>query len=166
MVTLSENSRSERNDRPTNEEIAAFQAATPDLIGVALRSLEVLAGEVSLPQFRLLLALRDTGRCQSSRVARALGVGASSVTRLADRLYASGHITRGRDERSRSVVTLELTERGRELVEKVLEWRHRELARILSRLPAEARAATAGGLRLFHEAVGEDYAAHSGAMPL
>jgi DNA-binding MarR family transcriptional regulator len=144
---------------PSDEEIQAFQRATRDLIGVALRSVELLEGEVSLPQLRLLLVLNDLGRSPSSRVAHALGLGASSVTRLADRLFASGHITRGSDPHHRSVVTLELTGHGHRLVARVLQWRHAELERILTRLSPEQRATTAAGLRAFHQVVGEAYTA-------
>jgi DNA-binding MarR family transcriptional regulator len=144
---------------PTHAEIEAFQTAARDLVGIALRSLETLDREVSAPQFRLLLALDGLGRSPSSQVAQALGLGASSVTRLADRLHASGHLARGRDAAHRSVVTLELTERGQRLVAAVLAWRQRELERILDRLPPAQRAATAAGLRAFHHAVGEGYAA-------
>ncbi|GAA1984792.1 MarR family winged helix-turn-helix transcriptional regulator [Kitasatospora viridis] len=153
---------------PTDQEIQALQTATRDLIGVALRSLDLLAGEVSLPQFRLMLALGDLGRVPSSQVAEALGVGASSVTRLADKLHASGHLTRGTDEHHRSVVTLELTERGHRLVDEVLAWRHDELGRLLATLPAGLRAATAEGLTLLHHAIGErtELLAQHGPVPL
>ncbi|QMU67339.1 MarR family transcriptional regulator [Streptacidiphilus sp. P02-A3a] len=151
--------RSTASDEPTHDEIQAFQTAARDLIGVALHSLEVLDGEVSLPQFRLLVTLNDLGCSPSSKVAHALGLGASSITRLADRLADSGHLARGRDERHRGVVTLELTERGHLLVDQVLAWRERELARVLAMLEPEQRAATAAGLRAFHAAVGENYAA-------
>lgn len=152
---------------PTDGEIQAFQTAARDLIGVALHSLEVLDGEVSLPQFRLLLTLRDLGRAPSARVAHALGLGASSVTRLADRLEGSGHLVRGRDARHRGVVTLEPTGRGLRLVDEVLTWRERELARVLAMLEPGQRAATAAGLRAFHAAVGDGYAAElHGPVPL
>lgn len=148
-------------------EVEAFQTATRDLVGVAVRSLELLEDEVSLPQFRMLVVLENQGRSPSSKVARELGLGASSVTRLGDRLEASGHVVRGHDPQSRSVVTLELTAAGRELVARVMQWRRAELARILSRLPASARAELAAGLRRFHEAVGEEYAGElHGPVPL
>ena len=146
-------------DGPTRTEVDAFRTAARDLTGVALRSLELLGGEVSLPQFRLLLAVNELGRSPSSQVARALGLGASSVTRLADRLHASGHLARGTDAAHRSVVTLELTARGRQLVEQVLAWRQHELERLLRRLTPAQRGATAAGLRAFHQAVGDGYGA-------
>lgn len=152
---------------PAEAEIEAFQTATRDLIGVALRSLEPLDGEVSLPQLRVLLALRDHGRSPSARVAEALGLGASSVTRLADRLTASGHVERGHDPHNRSVVTLELTRRGEQVVTGVLRSRHAEFERVLTRLEPGVRAETAAGLRAFHTVVGDLYAGGlRGAMPL
>jgi DNA-binding MarR family transcriptional regulator len=117
--------------------VETLQAATWVLAGVALRSLDVLGGEVSLPQFRVLAVLADLGHAWSGRVARALGLEASTVTRLADRLVTSGHVTRGRDPRHRGVVTLALTPSGEDLVARVLQWRRDELSRILGHLAAD-----------------------------
>ena len=94
------------------EQVEALQAATRVLAGVALRSLDVLDGVITLPQFRMLAVLAELGTARSARVARALSLDASTVTRLADRLVAAGHVARGSDPRHRSVVTLELTPSG------------------------------------------------------
>ena len=152
---------------PTDREIQAFQRAARDLIGVALHSVQAAGEGVSLAQMRVLVALRDLGRCPSSKVAVALGLGPSSITRLADRLASSGHVERGAAANHRGVVTLELTAAGRELVEAVLEWRRQELDRILSRIDPAQRALTAQGLERFHEVVGTAYAADPpGPVPL
>jgi hypothetical protein len=45
--------------------IEVLQAATRVLAGVALRSVDVLGGAVTLPQFRMLAVLADLGRCRS-----------------------------------------------------------------------------------------------------
>src|ERR1700733_338815 len=66
-------------------EVAELEMLTRALVGITLESLEVLGGEVSLPQFRLLLAASTLGRAPSSRLAGAAGGPASSGTRLADR---------------------------------------------------------------------------------
>src|ERR1700761_1130313 len=92
-----------------------LQAATRMLAGVALRSLDSLGTAVTLPQFRLLAVLADLGPVPSGQAARALGLGPSTVTRLADRMVAAGHVTRGTDPRHRGVVTLALTASGRDL---------------------------------------------------
>ena len=131
--------------------VETLQAATRVLAGVALRSLDVLGGEVSLPQFRVLAVLADLGR------ARALGLEASTVTRLADRLVNSGHVTRGRDPRHRGVVTLALTPSGEDLVARVLQWRRDELSRILGHLAPVDREAATRALGLLVEAAGDGY---------
>jgi len=144
----------ESQDRPqtTEQELAAFEGATQDLVGLALRSVERL--EVSLPQFRLLLTLQRQGRSTSSDCAKALGVGNSSVTRLADRLNASGHVVRGADPTHRSIVTLELTESGHRIVQEVTERRRRDLKEALDRLAPNERAACAAALTSLHAVAG------------
>lgn len=156
-----------RQSKTPLDELTAFEVATRDLVGVALRSVELLNGEVSLPQYRLLLVLHENGRCTSTHVAQALGVVGSSVTRLGDRLQASGHLLRGADLSNRSVVTLELTERGRQLVKQVTTRRRRELRRVLDRLDADVRTACAEGLRSLHERLSDDYESDlHGPLPL
>lgn len=144
------------------DELSAFEIATRDLVGVALRSTDQL--EISLPQFRLLLTLHERGKLTSTECAHALGVVGSTVTRLADRLDASGHLTRGSDPNNRSIVTLALTERGRKLVRQVTARRRRELSRVLDRLDPTERAACAAALRSLHELLAADNALDDDAL--
>jgi DNA-binding MarR family transcriptional regulator len=139
------------------EQVAALQAATRVLAGVALRSLDVLGGVITLPQFRMLAVLAELGQARSSRVARALGLDASTVTRLADRLVTAGHVARGSDPRHRSVVTLELTPSGERLVAAVSQWRQRELSRIVAGLPPAARAQLTSVLGQLVASAGDGY---------
>jgi DNA-binding MarR family transcriptional regulator len=134
-----------------------LQAATRLLAGVALRSLDVLDAAVTLPQFRLLAVLADLGPVPSGQAARALGLDPSTVTRLADRMVAAGHVTRGTDPRHRGVVTLALTASGRDLVAAASAWRRRELARIMARLTPAQQAAATTALGLLVTAAGDDY---------
>jgi DNA-binding MarR family transcriptional regulator len=142
----------------TPEATEALQAATRLLVGVALRSLDALGAAVTLPQFRLLAVLADLGPAPSGQAARALGLDRSTITRLADRLVAAGHVTRGSDPRHRGVVILDLTASGRDLVAKVDAWRHQELAQIMGRLEATDRATVIGALSQLAQAAGDDYA--------
>jgi DNA-binding MarR family transcriptional regulator len=146
------------------EQVEALQAATRVLTGVALRSLDVLDGAITLPQFRMLAVLAELGRTRSSRVARALALDASTVTRLADRLVTAGHVARGSDPRHRSVVTLELTPSGKGLVSAVSQWRQRELGRIVAGLPPAARTQLSSVLGELVASAGEGYGV--GAEPV
>ncbi len=131
------------------DELRAFELATRDLVGVALRSLDDL--EVTLPQFRLLALLQEQGRCTSTHCAKELGVAGSSVTRLADRLHASGHLVRVADPSNRRIVALELTPQGRKLVQQATARRRRELSRVLDQIDPAQRAACATVLATLHE---------------
>jgi DNA-binding MarR family transcriptional regulator len=135
----------------TVEELLAFEIATRDLVGVALRSVADL--EVSLSQFRLLVVVRELGRPSSTRCAQALGVVGSSITRLADRLDASGHLVRMPDPDNRSVVVLELTEAGRRVVEQVTTSRRRQLGQALDHLEPHERATCVAALAKLHDAL-------------
>ena len=137
--------------------IEVLQAATRVLAGVALRSVDVLDGAVTLPQLRMLAVLADLGRCRWVQVARALGLVASRVTRLADRVVGGGHVTRGTEPGHRGVVTLELTATGQQLVSQVAAWREQELARILQQIPPAKRIQVTDALRQLVEAAGEGY---------
>lgn len=134
-----------------------LQAATRVLAGVALRSLDVLDSAVTLPQFRLLAVLADLGPVPSGRAARTLGLDPSTVTRLADRMVAAGHVARGADPGHRGVVTLALAPTGRELVAAADAWRRRELARIMAKLELADQAAVTVALALLVGAAGEEY---------
>lgn len=146
--------------------VAALLDTTRILVGVATRALEQLDADVSVPQFRLLLVLSELGATPSAQVAGRLGTVASSVTRLADHLEGAGHLSRHRGRPNRSVVSLELTASGRELVERVVGWRRAQLAEIVERLSAAEHAELTSALRLFCNATGSAYAVDLGVLAL
>jgi DNA-binding MarR family transcriptional regulator len=147
--------------------IGALQALTRVLVAVALRSVETPSrGAVSLPQFRVLLVIDDLGPTRPGMIARAVGIDPSTVTRLVDRLVASGHLSRARDPGHRGAVALALTELGREVVSQVLSWRKQELSRIAARLTRPEQETTAQALRQLAEAAGPDYGAMGAGLRL
>jgi DNA-binding MarR family transcriptional regulator len=147
---------SKSSEDDSTRAVRALLAATPLLVGVASRAMEALDEEVSLTQFRLLRALAELGATPSAVVADRLGSAASSVTRLADRLEDSGHLARRRERPNRTVVRLELTAAGRDLVTRVEEARRRELDALVDRLPAGAAARVADAVDALIEAAGTD----------
>ena len=137
--------------------VGVLQDATRLLAGVALRSVDERGGAVSLPQYRVLAVLADLGKVRSARVADALGLGASTVTRLVDRLAAAGHVLREDDPTNRSAVILQLTPAGRHLVTGVVAWRQAELERLLLLLTPAERRSLAIGLAQLVEVASEGY---------
>lgn len=139
-----------------DDPVEAFQLANRMLVGIATQSVsQVSSEEVSVAQFRLLATLNELGPVPSSRAAAALGLGPSSVTRLADRLESSGHLARTRERRNRSVVMLTLTRKGSRLVHRVMTWRRAALASLLERLDPGEVTSTARTLRRLVRFAGE-----------
>jgi DNA-binding MarR family transcriptional regulator len=149
------------------EDVEVFEALTRVLVGVAWDSAHAAPVGMTFPQTRLLLVLRDLGKVPSARLAEAMGVNASSITRHADKLEARGYLHRGTDERNRSVVTLEVTEAGQEVAGHVLARRHAALGAVLGRLDEEQRtSATDTARAVIAAAVAEPTVATSGPSPL
>jgi len=145
--------------------VDALQQVTRDLLGLAVRSVDEV-GEVSLPQMRLLFALRDGGQATCTQLAHVLDVNGSSVTRLADRLAASGHLVRSADPDSRSRVLLSLTEHGNDVIDAVLAWRSRELTRALHTLDAPTLDSLTRTLDVLHERLQRRHRDLTGPVPL
>jgi DNA-binding MarR family transcriptional regulator len=139
--------------------LETLQATMRVLTGIALRSLDVLDGAVTLPQFRILAVLADSGRAGSAQVARTLGIETSAVTRFTDRMVAARYASRDAAPDHLGEAVLELSASGEDLVGRVADWRERELARIVRRLPLAERTILTHALRQLVEVAGEDYGA-------
>lgn len=151
----------------SDADIAALEEMTRILVRVAWTSAHSAPSGVSFSQFRALLALHELGVVPSSRLAAALEVNASSITRLADKLAERGYLTRGQVPGNRGVVTLELTAAGREVVLEVLRRRHAALAGVLNELPPGWRERMVGDARRFAAAArAVDAGQFDGSWPL
>lgn len=122
-------------------DVAAIEIMTRALIGIALEAIQSEGAGVTLPQFRLLLALDGLGRVPSSKLAAQLGLSASAITRMVDRLEHAQLAQRGADQGNRCIVTVELTAAGQALVARVLGYRHARIATVLDRMNPDDRAA-------------------------
>ena len=116
------------------------------LVGVAVRSLETGASPVPLPQFRALTVLHRIGPCTAGGLAECLEQPPSTVTRLVDKLVAADLVQRATRADNRREVGVDLTRKGRAVVERVLRARAVELEQILARMPRASRDALARAL--------------------
>jgi len=73
--------------------------------------------QVSAPQLHCLLALNENGPLPPSRIARHIMVKSSTVTGIIDRLEQKGLVYRIRNSPDRRVITIQLTEAGKELAQ-------------------------------------------------
>ena len=139
----------------TTAETDALLTASRVLVAVAARSLAEHEAEVSLQQYRALVVLGSRGAQRPVDLAEALGVDPSTATRLCDRLVDKRLISRRRQVGDRREVRLELSDRGRTLVESVTQRRREEIARILSAVPEGDRGSLVRAFTAFAVAAGE-----------
>jgi DNA-binding MarR family transcriptional regulator len=140
-------------------DVAAFERLTQALVGITVQSLDALDGAVTIVQFRLLRTLDGLGRVSCTTLATALDTAGSSVTRLVDKLEAAGYVVRGADPHSRTIVTVEVTPAGREVVAAVLERRHTLLEQVLDAMPSAQRDRAADAAASFVLLAGDAVAA-------
>ncbi|OOE06391.1 MarR family transcriptional regulator [Anoxybacillus kestanbolensis] len=89
------------------------------------------------PQFFILNLLSKRGKCTVSELADEMFVKPSAITTMIDRLYKSGFVLRDRDEEDRRVVYVQLSEKGKEMLQHARAERRKIIERYLSQLQLE-----------------------------
>ena len=93
--------------------------------------------QVSATQLHCLLALYDHGPLPPSQIARYIMVKSSTVTGIIDRLEQKDLVYRLRDSPDRRVITIQLTEAGRELTQHAPPPLQQKIVEGLKKLPEE-----------------------------
>lgn len=147
--------RSTSSGKEADDVVDAVLRASRVLVSVAARSLAGVSDEVTVPQYRALVILANRGAQNAAALADALGVHASTLTRLCDRLVSKRLITRTESPNNRREVVLALTPSGRRLVKSVTVRRRNEIARIVAAIPKSQRHLMVRALQAFGDAAGE-----------
>lgn len=124
-----------------DEIIEAVLTTSRVFVAIAARSIEELDSEVTLPQFRLLIVLATHGTQSLGRLAEHLAVNSSTATRMSDRLIRKGLMQRRASSLDCREIRVDLTQGGQQLVERAMESRRRELARLLNSISASEQRA-------------------------
>ena len=135
--------------------VDAVLSASRVLVAVAARSLSGVAEEVTLTQYRSLVVLASRGPQSVAALAEAVAVTPPTASRLSDRLVRKGLIHRRVDDRDRRLVSLALTETGRQLVDEVTGRRRAEISRLLEAVPLEAQRSMVAALQQLATVAGE-----------
>jgi DNA-binding MarR family transcriptional regulator len=138
-----------------DELVTAVLTASRVLVGVSARSLAGVEDAVTVTQFRTLVVLDSHGAINLNRLAELLDVTPSTAMRMIDRLLTAELVTRTENPTNRREVQLGLTKAGSQLVQQVTAKRRREIARIVTAMPAAQRSDLIAVLRAFADAAGE-----------
>ena len=155
---MSERAEGRTGRAPADDLTDAAEAAlvaSRALVGVAARSLAAIEATVTLVQYRAMVVLASREGLNVGSLAEALGIHASTATRLCDRLAEKELIDRHTSTASRREVVLGLTAEGRALVRAVTARRRREIVKIIGHLDETQRAALVAAFETFADAAGE-----------
>ena len=127
-------------------------AASRVLVGIATRSLEATARDVTLPQCRALVTMAQLGPSSLVALADALRVNPSTAKRMCDRLIVKGLVDR---VAAGGGLSLKLTRRGRDVVRRITEARRQELRQVVDQLSDAERVELVRCMEAFRRAGGE-----------
>jgi DNA-binding MarR family transcriptional regulator len=137
------------------ELVKALVAVSRAMVALAVRNLAALDADVTLPQYRALVALANGGPQRSAVFAQELNVAPSTLTRMCDRLVGKSLVHRFHRGSDRRSIWLGLTPAGRELVGVVMQARRAEIEETVRSAGLEATAAVLDLLHAFVKAAGE-----------
>ena len=146
------------SDDQLDDLVTALLTASRALLGVTAQSLTGVDDLVTVPQFRTLVVLQTHGPSSLNILADRLKVQPSTALRSVDRLIANDLVTRQENARDRREVVIDLTRRGRDLVERVTTQRRRTIAEIASSIPPGQVRHLIDALTVFGAAAGEPLA--------
>jgi DNA-binding MarR family transcriptional regulator len=138
-----------------DEQAEAIVAASRVLVAVSVESMVAVEEAVTVTQLRALVVIESHRSMNVAELASALGVHASSATRVVDRLLALGLVTRRDNPRDRRHLVLEVTPAGDRLLRSVMRRRQRAVKAILAKVPVEERPSLVAAFHRFAEAGGD-----------
>ena len=112
--------------------------------------------ELTMPQFRTLSLLAQ-GPERMGNIAGLLSTSMPSATSMIDRLVDKGLVERVPDASDRRVVTCQLTERGREEMDRFMRISQLQLSRMADRLTVDELQNVVSGMEILYSAIQRDY---------
>jgi DNA-binding MarR family transcriptional regulator len=141
---------------PSADAIAdALVTASRLLLDITARSVAAVDDTLTVPQLRVLAILAARGSTNLTMLAAQLDVQPSTIGRMAERLATAGLIDRHKHPNSGREIVVELTRRGRVVVDTASARRRAEIARIVEVMSARERTGMVRALHAFTEAGGE-----------
>ncbi len=110
---------------------------------------------LSMPQFGILMQLHYRHNCGVSDLSERFDITSAAASQLVDKLVQSGLIQREEDPHDRRAKLLNLTEKGRDLIQQSMEERYRWVDQLAGKLTAEERAKVSEALNILTHAAEE-----------
>ena len=96
-----------------------FMKIMPQIQGKMLKPKNLFfSGEMTISEVKTLSFFRDKKKYKMSDLANAAFIPLPTATHIVDKLVKSGFLKRGFDEKDRRVITVEITEKGTEVIQE------------------------------------------------
>lgn len=89
---------------------------------------------LSMPQFGLMMQMHHKGACGMSEVSERFEITPAAASQLVDKLVQNGFVQREEDPNDRRAKLLNLTDKGRDLVQRGIQERYRWVDQLAERL--------------------------------
>ncbi|RKY33069.1 MAG: hypothetical protein DRP74_00760 [Candidatus Omnitrophota bacterium] len=122
-----------------------FSGQILEIMPVIMRELitkqqdELLKGKITPAQFVILNFLSKKGESKMKNLAVLLNVTTAAMTGIVDKLFKSGYVKRVYDPKDRRVIKISLTNKGRDLTNKINQQRKTMIIKIFSQLSRQER---------------------------
>jgi len=110
---------------------------------------------LSMPQFGILMQLHYRGNCGVSDIGERFDITNAAASQLVDKLFQSGLIQREEDPNDRRAKLLNLTDKGRQFIQRGIEERYRWVDILAAKLTSEERAKVSEALQIMTQAAKE-----------
>jgi DNA-binding MarR family transcriptional regulator len=110
---------------------------------------------LSMPQFSLMMQMYHRGACGMSGISERFEITPAAASQMVDKLVQSGFIVREEDPADRRAKTLNLTGKGRDLIEQGIEERYRWVDDLAGKLNPEEGEQISEALKLMMRAAQE-----------
>lgn len=108
-----------------------------------------------MPQFSILMQLHHRGNCGIGDISERFDITNAAASQLVDKLVQSGFIKREEDPHDRRAKLLNLTDKGRELIQQGIEERYRWVDQLAEKLTVEERVQVSEALNIMTGAARE-----------
>lgn len=110
---------------------------------------------LGMPQFSILMQLHHKGSCGVSDISERFDITNAAASQLVDKLVQNNLIKRDEDPNDRRAKLLNLTDKGRKLIQQGIEERYRWVDELAGKLSAEERTKVSEALNIMTEAAQE-----------
>ena len=110
---------------------------------------------LSMPQFSILMQLHHRGNCAIGDIGERFDITNAAASQLVDKLVQSGFIKREEDPQDRRAKMLNLTDKGKDLIQRGIEERYRWVDELAGKLTVDERAKVTEALNIMTQAAKE-----------